>query len=134
MFKLVNKLFILCGVIILLASCAHNPLNNSLKSIRIESDVQQGKRYFEQGYYKSAMKRLLPPACDGNAQAQYAVGYMYYYGYGVAQDTDVGLFWIERSASQGYKPAELALDVINKESAKASSRRSPYDKISPHYN
>lgn len=72
----------------------------------------EGKRYFEKGFYKRAMHELLPLACDGNAEAQYAVGYMYYYGYGVAQDTDTGCFWIHRSAEQGYKPAIKALPLI----------------------
>lgn len=74
----------------------------------------EGKRYFRTGYYKRAMHELLPLACDGNAEAQYAVGYMYYYGYGVAQDTDTGYFWIRRSADQGYQPAIQALPLIFK--------------------
>lgn len=77
------------------------------------SELQYGKRLFEGGYYKRAMRELLPLACDGNADAQYAVGYMYYYGYGVAQDTDVGYFWIERAANQNFIPAVKALQLIN---------------------
>lgn len=77
-----------------------------------ESHLEEGQRLFEKGYYKRAMHELLPLACDGNPQAQYAVGYMYYYGQGVAQDTDVGYFWIKRSANQGYVPAKRALRII----------------------
>ena len=77
------------------------------------SHLQQGKRYFEDGYYRSAMRELLPLACDGVAEAQYAVGYMYYYGYGVAQDTEVGHFWIKRAADKGYQPAVKALGYIS---------------------
>src|SRR5579862_4951914 len=84
-------------------------------SVATTSEVQQGKRYIESGYYKRAMHELLGPACDGNAEAQYAVGYMYYYGYGVAQDTDVGYFWIQRSANQGYAPAQEAVRLIRQE-------------------
>ncbi|EKD71206.1 MAG: hypothetical protein ACD_46C00246G0005 [uncultured bacterium] len=76
------------------------------------SELKQGQRLFETGYYKRAMRDLLPLASDGNPEAQYAVGYMYYYGYGVTQDTDVGYFWINRSASQDYAPAKQALAVI----------------------
>lgn len=79
------------------------------------SELQQGKRLFVQGYYKRAMCRLLPLACDGNCEAQYAVGYMYYYGYGVAQDTDVGYFWVNRSAAQHYQPAIEALSLMSRE-------------------
>lgn len=132
MFTLIKPLLRI-GLIALLAfltiACA-----SSLKNLRATSETQQGKRYFEQGYYKSAMRELLPIACDGSPEAQYAVGYMYYYGYGVAQDTDVGDFWINRSAKQGYQPAIHALEIMTQEKAHASSYRSPYAKISPHYN
>lgn len=84
-------------------------------SPRMTSELQQGQRYFEDGYYKRAMHELLPLACDGSAEAQYAIGYMYYYGYGVAQDTDVGYFWIKRAANQQYKPAVEALAMIGRE-------------------
>ena len=83
-----------------------------MKSPADMSWLAQGKRDFENGYYKRAMQELLPLACDGNAEAQYAVGYMYYYGYGVSQDTEVGTFWIRRSAKQHYEPAMTALAMI----------------------
>lgn len=79
------------------------------------SYLQQGKRDFKKGYYKRAMHKLLPLACDGNPEAQYAVGYMYYYGYGVAQDTDVGTFWIGRSSGKHYIPAMQAMSLIRKD-------------------
>lgn len=76
--------------------------------------LDQGKRFFEEGFYKRALHELLPFAADGDPEAQYAVGYMYYYGYGAAQDTEVGYFWINRSARQGYEPAELASSLIER--------------------
>lgn len=84
------------------------------------SELQYGKRLFEGAYYKRAMKELLPLACDGNSEAQYAVGYMYYYGYGVAQDADVGCFWITRAADKGFQPAIKALILINQHRAAVS--------------
>lgn len=76
------------------------------------SKLYAAKRVFDAGYYKRAKCLLLPLACDGNAEAQYAIGYLYYYGYGVAQDTDVGYFWIKRSAEQKFTPAMKALTLI----------------------
>jgi TPR repeat protein len=78
------------------------------------SEIEQGKRYFKDGYYKRAFQQLLPPAIDGNAEAEYAIGYMYYYGYGVPQDTDTGHFWIEKAAAQHFDPAVRALPLMNK--------------------
>ena len=100
-----RKLWLLIPCILLLASC-------STLSPRAMSELQQGKRLFDAGYYKRSMNYLLPLACDGNPEASYAVGYMYYYGYGVAQDTDVGAFWIRRSAAKGYVPAMQAANMI----------------------
>lgn len=90
------------------ATTAKPPLHKTYTA----SMLQQGKRYFETGFYRKAMRELLPLACDGSAEAQYAVGYMYYYGYGVTQDTEVGRFWIQRSADQGYLPAIQGLTLI----------------------
>lgn len=93
------------------------------------SELQQGRRYFDEGYYKRAMHQLLPIACDGNPQAQYAVGYMYYYGYGVAQDTDVGYFWIDRSAAQGYEPAIKARQMMVKDAPVHATDALKLDKL-----
>lgn len=97
-----------------LFACASVPPSQQSISPAQLSELEQGKRFFEEGYYKRAMKMLLPLACDGIAQAQYAVGYMYYYGYGVAQDTDVGYFWIQRAAAKGYGPAKQALELTKR--------------------
>lgn len=86
--------------------CACNP------SPATQSELANGKRLFDGGYYKSAMKQLLPLAANGNAEAEYAVGYMYYYGYGTIQDTDTGTFWIQRAAHQKFQPAENALALM----------------------
>ena len=88
-----------------LSSCAHKD----------QLELASGRYYFEKGYYKHAMSDLLPVAVDGDKDAQYAVGYMYYYGYGVTQDTAVGHFWIERAARHGSKRAARALMIIDRD-------------------
>jgi TPR repeat protein len=92
-----------------LLMCSLFACNTAMKT---NSELQQGQRYFEAGYYKRALHQLLPLAIDNNPEAQYAIGYLYYYGYGVTQDLEVGLFWIERAAKQGYQPATTALKMI----------------------
>lgn len=93
-----------------LLSCASK---GPLSLVQI-SRLEQGKSFFDQGYYKKAMRQLLPLACDGVPDAQYAVGYMYYYGMGVTQDTDVGYFWIKRAAEHRYVTAMKALESIDR--------------------
>lgn len=88
---------------VLLQSCA---------SPKYSQEVQQGKLYFEAGNFKKAMHALLPPAVAGNPRAQYAIGYMYYYGYGAHQDDESGLFWMSRAADNHYPPAIKAVNQI----------------------
>ncbi|HSW71690.1 MAG TPA: sel1 repeat family protein [Gammaproteobacteria bacterium] len=83
-------------------------------SLRTSQEIQLGKSNFEAGYYRDAFRQLLSPAIEGNAQAQYAIGYMYYYGYGVPLDTETGSFWIKKAADQHYQPAVQALAAMQK--------------------
>jgi len=93
---------------LLLVGCAH------LHKAYLAEELQQGRLTFESGKFERAFCQLLPLAVDGVCEAQYAVGYMYYYGYGVPRDTVSGLFWIKRAADQHYHPAVQALLVIEK--------------------
>lgn len=106
-----KRILLICLVALSLVSCASNSSAPALSTSQV-SYLQQGKRYFDEGYYKRAMRILLPLACDGIPDAEYAVGYMYYYGLGVAQDTDVGYFWIKRAADKRYIVAVKALPLL----------------------
>src|SRR5258708_7539462 len=85
----------------------------SCSSARIAQELQRGRINFESGYYKDAFRQLLPLASEGNKEAEYAVGYMYYYGYGVSRDSETGIFWIKKSAAQHYPQAEKALATMS---------------------
>lgn len=93
--------------------------------------LERGRILFESGYYKSAMRQLFPLAINGVPPAQYAVGYMYYYGYGVPQDPEMGFLWITRAANQGYPPAVAALSMVRKDEAKEDRAERRY-KIKSH--
>jgi hypothetical protein len=80
----------------------------------MSQQLQAGKVAFADANFKKAFHELLPVAAYGNPQAQYAVGYMYYYGFGVPHDAESGLFWMNRSAAQHYGPAIKALEVIRR--------------------
>lgn len=97
--------FIISVICLMLSACT--------STIMMER-MQAGKLCFSAGNFRPAFCRLLPVAVYGYPQAQYAVGYMYYYGYGVCRDTEAGLFWIQQSADQGYRPAICALAIIRR--------------------
>lgn len=93
---------------LLLVSCVTSP--------KMSQELEQGKMNFIAGNYKQAFHELLPIAAKGSAQAEYAVGYMYYYGYGVSQDNDSGIFWMQKAAAQNFEPAVKALEMIHHKS------------------
>lgn len=113
-------------ILIILATCF---LLQACSSVRIAQELQLAKVTFDYGDYKKAFRQLMPLAVEGSPEAQYAVGYMYYYGYGVTQDTESGLFWINRSTSKHYIPAIKALELIHKNNLK----RPPPEKKSIKY-
>jgi TPR repeat protein len=79
----------------------------------VPQSVQNGKWSFGKGNFRLSFTQLLPAAADGYADAEYAIGYMYYYGYGVARDQDAGIFWMRRAARQGQGRAIKALTMID---------------------
>lgn len=96
------------------------PVQTQSLSPAMMSQLALGKQMFQDGYYKRALQQLLPLAAEGSMEAQYAVGYMYYYGLGGPQDTESGYFWIKRSAEQNYQPAINALVIVEKDKRKNS--------------
>jgi TPR repeat protein len=99
----VKKFVVFILVSLLLQSCT-----SAVKG----RELAEGKKNFRDGEYKTAFHQLLPLASEGNPTAQYAVGYMYYYGYGVSLDAESGRFWMQKSADQKFPAAEKALQML----------------------
>lgn len=62
--------------------------------------------------YNCSVSKVQHAAADGDADAQYALGYMYYYGLDTVRDQDNAKLWISRSAAQGQPLAKRALAMI----------------------
>lgn len=88
---------------------------------RPEADqaLSNGQALYRQQDYHAAYQQLLYAAQRGQAQAQYAVGYMLYNGIGVTRDQNAALGWFMRSAKKGYPKAAQALKQMD-EGAKPS--------------
>lgn len=78
-----------------------------------QSSYREGIDSFEHQDYRSAFIRLKPWAEKGNKDAQYAVGYMYYYGQGVVEDKKEAYVWIKCAANQGQEQASAALKIMH---------------------
>lgn len=89
-------------------------LSLSLLSACTTQILQAGEKDFQQKNYSAAMEKLLPLANQGDPQAQYTVGYMYYTGQGIAKDKALGRHWIDQAASQGNIQAIKAQNILDR--------------------
>lgn len=83
------------------------------KQPEADQALAAGQALYRQQEYHSAYLKLHYAAERGQAQAQYAVGYMLYNGIGVDRDQDAALSWFMRSAKKGYAKATQALKQID---------------------
>ena len=89
---------------VLLAGCASTDSNSDA--------IAQAKTNFAQQNYQLAFKQIQAPANQGDPEAQYALGYMYYYGKGTAMNRSLGKEWIKKAADNGDSNAQQAYQSI----------------------
>lgn len=85
----------------LLTSCFTNAFN-----------LREGIESFKMQNYRKAFIRLRPEAERGQRDAQYAIGYMYYYGQGVVENRKKAWFWINSAAGMGQPDAVVAIQIL----------------------
>jgi tetratricopeptide (TPR) repeat protein len=78
-----------------------------------EVDFKTGEKYFEQDNYAEAVKWYRKAAEQGHAEAQYALGYSYQYGHGVAQDDEEAANWYRKATEQGHEAARQELQNLD---------------------
>lgn len=81
-------------------------------AVLLGSDLAAGKHAYEKGDYATALKALLPIADQGDPQALYLVGSMFFEGKGVMQDRRAGAALLRFAADKGYAEAELQLAIM----------------------
>lgn len=90
--------------------CIATLLNGCVISNRM--NFEEGIRSFQIQNYREAFIRLMPIAKAGNPDAQYAVGYMYYYGEGVVENREKAWYWIKCAAKSGQADAVRAMQIL----------------------
>lgn len=75
--------WIVC-LLALLLGCASQPEK--------EDPMLKARTAYESGNYHESAGLLMPLAQQGNAEAQYALGYQFFYGLGVKRDKTQGFF------------------------------------------
>ncbi len=63
--------------------------------------------------YGCSVGKIQEAAENGDPDAQYGLGYMYYYGIDTVRDKETAQLWIKRAADQGQPLAKKALALMN---------------------
>lgn len=98
-----------------LTACVHGPSSSMNKkkgkSTALPSAACVGNAYLQK--YGCSLERIEQAAQSGDPDAQYALGYMYYYGIGTVRDAQTARLWIKRSAVQGQPLAKKAEALLS---------------------
>ena len=78
----------------------------------IHDNLSEGIDCFRIQNYRAAFIHLKPEAEKGQPDAEYAVGYMYYYGQGVIENRKQAWFWINKAARAGQPEAIQAIKIL----------------------
>ncbi len=92
-----------------LQSCTR-PEGSALSPRAIPTAACNGNPYLKK--YGCDVSRVLEAAKAGDTDAQYALGYMYYYGLGTDRDQETAALWIRRAALSGHTLAKKAYAMI----------------------
>lgn len=99
---------------LLLTACATNSTSTSASRAGQKNTVPAsaciGNAYLQK--YGCSTRRINQAAKSGDPDAQYALGYMYYYGIGTVRDKETAKMWIDRAAKQGQPLAKKAEELI----------------------
>jgi len=107
--------FIATLVCLLLIGCSSAPARKTQgwddSQLRAQRLTQAHAAYSAKRY-RLASHLLLPIAENGDSEAQYSLGYLFFYGLGIDQNREHALAWFKRAAKAGSLKAETAIEVI----------------------
>ena len=84
----------------------------TISSVMFHDDFQDGWSSYVKKDFKTAHKLWLPLAKEGNARAQFFMGYMYDLGFGVKEDDQEAVKWYRLAAEQGVAQAQCNLGMM----------------------
>lgn len=99
-------------VVLLMTGCSMLGSHSSKRSNAMLANCS-GNPYLQM--FNCSMSNVMTAAKRGDPDAQYALGYMYFYGIGTQRDSQSARLWIQKSASQGQPLAKRALDIMANE-------------------
>ncbi|GAB4357886.1 MAG: hypothetical protein Kow006_25980 [Gammaproteobacteria bacterium] len=108
-----TALVILATLLLALTGCTSTPESDRGDSGSGVDGYELARNAYRAGDYMTAAERLIPVAERGDPRAQYALGYMYYYGKGVLPDRERALQLFQNAAGQGNRRAAEALRILS---------------------
>ena len=84
------------------------------------SNYQKGIRHYKPDDVTAAVRELKPLAEQGNAEAQFNLGSLYYQGWGVPQDYKEAAQWMRKAAEQGHVFAQVTLGSLYAEGVRGA--------------
>ena len=82
------------------------------------SDLEKGLKAFNDEDYKTAYSILKPLAMKGDAQAEFALGFMFEIGLGFVKHDNERFKWYHRAAERGHAGAQAKLGKIYRKDGK----------------
>jgi TPR repeat protein len=76
------------------------------------STIERARLAYKKNDYGQTLVLLNALVQQGNSEAQYALGYMYYYGQGLPRNQERALYWITLASKNGCQKAEHALQLL----------------------
>jgi uncharacterized protein len=82
-----------------------------LVSPAIAAELDEAIAATRRGDYATALRRLTPLAEKGDARAQFDIGFMHAYGWGVQRSPTEAIAWYRKAADQGLQVAQHFMGV-----------------------
>lgn len=79
------------------------------KELNAQEEFKKGVDAYHNYNYTEAVSWYKKAAEQGQVDAQYCLGFCYFYGDGVTQDDSQAVYWYEKAAEQGHTDAQFEL-------------------------
>ncbi len=100
-----------CLCLTSISACAHTPSQQQAAQNQRLQNVCAHNILFKK--YDCSASEIQAAALQGDADAQYTLAYMYYYGLGTVADQATALTWMHKAAAQGQGLAIAALKLVD---------------------
>lgn len=107
--SVLKKIFVFLGLTCLIAACSSEPGDSNSQSFK-GSAACSNNAFLRK--YDCSLSKIETAAQRGDPDAQYALGYMYFYGIGTVRDPKAARLWIRRAAAQGQPLAIKAANML----------------------